>query len=98
MGRAVTRGMVTSLWTRCNNWRKAAPMTEDLDATGLMCPLPVLKLRKRLGGLASGDCVRMLADDPAAFVDVPHFCAEAGHELVSCEDRGAAQLYTVRKG
>ncbi|KIN64950.1 Sulfurtransferase TusA [Sulfitobacter noctilucicola] len=70
----------------------------DLDATGLLCPLPVLKLRKRLTALENGDVMRLRADDPAAIVDVPHFCAEAGHALIETSDEGAAQVYHVRKG
>lgn len=70
-----------------------------LDARGLLCPLPVLKLRKRLSALPPGEAVRMLADDPAALVDVPHFCAESGHILVKIEDQEDAQSYLVqRKG
>ncbi len=70
----------------------------DLDATGLLCPLPVLKARKRLQALASGQVLRVLADDPAAVVDVPHFCAEQGHELVAKEDGATPQVYLIRKG
>ncbi|PTX56205.1 tRNA 2-thiouridine synthesizing protein A [Litoreibacter ponti] len=70
----------------------------ELDALGLLCPLPVLKARKRLQALSSGEVLRVLADDPAAIVDVPHFCAEAGHELVSMTDAGAHQVYLLRKG
>lgn len=73
-------------------------MTEILDATGLLCPLPVLKARKRLQGLAVGDELTVIADDPAAIVDVPHFCTEAGHQLVSTDLEGAAQRYVIRKG
>ncbi|APE45357.1 preprotein translocase subunit TatB [Sulfitobacter alexandrii] len=72
--------------------------THDLDALGLLCPLPVLKLRKRLGALAPGDCISMRADDPAAIVDVPHFCAQAGHTLLETRDEGPSQVYLVRKG
>lgn len=74
-------------------------MTHDaeLDACGLLCPLPVLKARKRLQALASGQVLRMLADDPAAIVDVPHFCAEAGHDLLGVEDAGNSQIYLIRK-
>jgi len=72
-------------------------MSDDLDATGLLCPLPVLKLRKRLQGVAVGDHVRLRADDPAAMVDVPHFCAESGHVLVEVLEDSAAQVYLVRK-
>ncbi|MFK7751691.1 MAG: sulfurtransferase TusA family protein [Sedimentitalea sp.] len=68
-----------------------------LDATGLLCPLPVLKLRKRLKALDTGAVLTLLADDPAAIVDVPHFCAEAGHTLVSQSLDGPVQRYVVRK-
>jgi tRNA 2-thiouridine synthesizing protein A len=73
-------------------------MTHDLDATGLLCPLPVLKARKRLQALPEGAVLRLLADDPAAVVDVPHFCAEAGHTLVSTEMDETVQTYVIRKG
>lgn len=70
----------------------------ELDALGLLCPLPVLKARKRLQALASGQVLRVLADDPAAQIDMPHFCAEAGHALVSVADEGPHQIYLLRKG
>jgi tRNA 2-thiouridine synthesizing protein A len=69
----------------------------ELDATGLLCPLPVLKARKRLKVLAKGQVLKMLADDPAAIVDVPHFCAEQGHELLSQATEGDAQVYFLQK-
>ncbi|WP_375227855.1 sulfurtransferase TusA family protein [Roseobacter sp. S98] len=71
--------------------------TAELDATGLLCPLPVLKARKRLQGLSPGDTLKILADDPAAVIDVPHFCHEAGHELISAADSGTVQTYVIRK-
>ena len=58
----------------------------DIDARGLLCPLPVLRLRKRIGPLPDGAVVRLRADDPAALVDVPHFCAETGHALLRIEE------------
>ena len=70
----------------------------ELDASGLLCPLPVLKARKRLQALAPGQVLRMLATDPAAHVDVPHFCAEAGHQLLGTETSGAATAWLIRKG
>lgn len=69
----------------------------ELDARGLLCPLPVLKARKRLQGLAPGAVLRMVADDPAAVIDVPHFCAEAGHALVDTAEEDGAQVYLIRK-
>lgn len=70
---------------------------QDLDATGLLCPLPVLKARKRLRALRCGQVLRIIADDPAAVIDVPHFCAEQGHELISSTRHGAVQIYLIRK-
>ncbi len=74
-------------------------MTPDhtLDARGLLCPLPVLKLRKRLKSLAVGEVIALWADDPAAVIDVPHFCAESGHALVSTRDEAGGQVYVIRK-
>ncbi|CUJ93341.1 Sulfurtransferase TusA [Shimia thalassica] len=72
-------------------------MTQDLDAIGLLCPLPVLKLRKRLKALSPGDRIRLLADDPAAIVDVPHFCNESGHVLVEASDQGGTLTFLVEK-
>ena len=55
---------------------------DQIDTRGLLCPLPVLKARKRLGQMSPGEVLLLLADDPAAVVDVPHYCAEAGHSLL----------------
>ena len=73
-------------------------IAETLDATGLLCPLPVLKARKRLKALPAGAVLRMLADDPAAVIDVPHFCAESGHTLLDQSEADGAQIYLIRKG
>lgn len=73
-------------------------MTQHLDATGLLCPLPVLKARKRLQSLRPGDTLNIRADDPAAVVDIPHFCIEAGHALIEMTADGAGQIYVIRKG
>ncbi|WP_264213899.1 sulfurtransferase TusA family protein [Leisingera thetidis] len=71
---------------------------ETLDAIGLLCPLPVLKARKRLKPLQPGQVLQLLADDPAAVIDVPHFCNEAGHEFLGCRDGCGHQIYLIRKG
>ncbi|KIC42648.1 preprotein translocase subunit TatB [Ruegeria sp. ANG-R] len=71
--------------------------TETLDALGLLCPLPVLKARKRLKSIPAGGLLRVLADDPAAIIDVPHFCTEAGHTLVSQGSVDDYQVYLIRK-
>ncbi len=71
----------------------------ELDTTGLLCPLPVLKARKRLAGLAEGAVLAVRSDDPAARVDFPHFCAEQGHALISVADApDGVILFEIRKG
>ena len=74
-------------------------MTDDIevDARDLLCPLPVLKLRKAFTRVPAGSVASLLATDPAAFVDVPHFCAENGHELISTTEDGGVAIYRVRK-
>ena len=69
-----------------------------IDARGHRCPVPTLKLQRALANAAPGDAVRLVADDPMARIDVPHFADGAGHEVVSTEDQEAgAVAFTVRK-
>ena len=56
-----------------------------VNAEGLLCPLPVLKLRKALKKCDDGDIVKLIASDPAALIDVPHFCNESGNIFVKDE-------------
>ncbi|MGV6849012.1 MAG: sulfurtransferase TusA family protein [Marinibacterium sp.] len=71
---------------------------EILDACGLLCPLPVLKARKRLQALPPGAVLEMRADDPAAIIDVPHFCGENGHTLLSQDQDRDVLVFRIRKG
>lgn len=71
-------------------------MTEhDLDARGLICPLPVLKARKVLLGLKKGDILRVQVTDTAAPQDFRLFCEETGHILKSIEKKGEIVEVTV---
>ncbi len=69
---------------------------QELDAAGLLCPLPVLKARKRLQAMKAGEVLRMIATDPAAIIDVPFFCQESGHELLATEDEADTQVYYLK--
>lgn len=69
-----------------------------LDTRGLRCPLPVLRARKALLALPPGAVLHVLADDPVAVVDLPLFCVEAGHDMLSQSDLPDAQLYVIRRG
>ncbi|MFO0991094.1 MAG: sulfurtransferase TusA family protein [Hyphomicrobiales bacterium] len=69
----------------------------ELDTRGLLCPLPVLKARKRLLAMQSGAVLRLLATDPMAVIDVPNFCREAGHALLSSETSDGHHQFRIRR-
>ena len=74
---------------------------ETLDARGLVCPLPVLKARKRLQSLSSGSVLRVLSDDAGSLLDFRHFCTEQRHALLgqNKDERCAATIvHRIRKG
>ena len=71
---------------------------DTLDAVGLLCPLPVLKARKRLKAMKEGQVLRVMANDPAAVIDFPHFCTEQGHTLLFQEHPGDVSIYYLQKG
>ena len=71
---------------------------EIIDCEGLLCPLPVLRARKRLLSLPSGPVVCVRATDGMAAIDLPHFCAEAGHTYLEARTEGAITLHLIRRG
>ena len=68
-----------------------------VDARGHRCPVPTLRLRRALEPLASGGRVRLLADDPMARIDVPHFAETAGCKIVESGAEGATLSFLVEK-
>ena len=69
-----------------------------LDATGLLCPLPVLKARRALKAVPAGGLLEVLATDPGAIKDFEHFCRTTGCELVESGGReGGVLRFLLRK-
>lgn len=68
-----------------------------IDARGHHCPVPTLKLRRALEDAAPGARVRLLADDPMARIDVPHFAGQAGFEVLERDEDGADLSFLVLK-
>jgi len=64
----------------------AKPEERLVDARGHRCPVPTLRLRRALEEAAPGAHVRLLADDPLARIDVPHFAASAGATVIEVVD------------
>ncbi len=70
----------------------------ELDATGLMCPLPLLRLKKALQSLEGGQVVRVLATDPASVLDFGVFLEQTGHEMLERTEETGVYCYLIRKG
>jgi tRNA 2-thiouridine synthesizing protein A len=68
-----------------------------VDARGHRCPVPTLRLRRALERAVSGQVVRLLADDPMAKIDVPHFCTSKGYRLTANGADGEALWFEVSK-
>jgi tRNA 2-thiouridine synthesizing protein A len=69
----------------------------ELDVTELLCPLPVLKARKRLAAMASGSVLKVVATDPMSAIDMPHFCLEQGHSLLSHDTHDRQHIFRIRR-
>ncbi|HUZ11484.1 MAG TPA: sulfurtransferase TusA family protein [Caulobacteraceae bacterium] len=68
-----------------------------VDARGHRCPTPTLRLRRALATAPAGTPIRLIADDPMARIDVPHFLAEVGARLVSLGDEAGKLSFLVVK-
>ena len=71
--------------------------TVRLDLRGLKCPLPALKTRKALGGLAPGGLLSVACDDPLAAIDIPNLLRETGDALISQSREGDALVFVLRR-
>jgi len=69
----------------------------ELDATGLVCPMPVLKANRALRALPVGSLLRVLATDPAAAKDFPAYCEQTGHVLQSSGEENGVLVFLLRK-
>jgi tRNA 2-thiouridine synthesizing protein A len=67
------------------------------DATGLLCPLPVLRANRVLRDLAPGGTLKVLATDPAAEADFPAYCRQTGHTLIASGREGDVLVFLIRK-
>jgi tRNA 2-thiouridine synthesizing protein A len=68
-----------------------------LDCLGQRCPLPVITLARQIGDVEPGATIRLLADDPAARVDVPAWCRMRGHEYVGETTHDGSPAFDVRR-
>ena len=70
---------------------------QELDAKGLNCPLPILRTRKAISTMQSGEVLKVVATDPGSLGDIPAFCNQTGNELVASGRTGGAYEFLIRK-
>ena len=70
---------------------------KELDARGLNCPLPILRSKKSLGELTSGQVLKIVATDPGSVKDMQAFCKQTGNELLSSVEENKTYVFMVRK-
>jgi tRNA 2-thiouridine synthesizing protein A len=70
-------------------------ITERLDTTGMNCPLPILKTRKAINQLASGDVLAVTATDPGSVKDMASFCSQTGNRLVSSHEADSCFIFLI---
>ena len=67
-----------------------------LDTKGLMCPMPIVHLAKKVKEMKSGQILELLADDVGAKEDVPAWCSRTGHQLVGTEEEGKILKFYIK--
>ena len=70
---------------------------KTLDYTGLKCPMPVLKTKKELRSLNSGDVIEVIADDVGAKKDIPSLLSKSGDELVELREDNGNLVFVIKK-
>ena len=77
-------------------------MTDDitpddtLDCSGLSCPMPLLKTKKQIGGMQSGQVLEIISTDPGTKNDLPAFARKTGNELLHVKEEDGRALYYLK--
>ncbi len=74
-----------------------ADFDNELDASGLNCPLPILRAKKTLAGMDSGKVLRIVATDPGSVKDFEAFAKQTGNELMDSGEEGGKFVFRIKK-
>ncbi len=72
-------------------------VAEELDARGLNCPLPILKAKKAINKINSGEVLRIIATDPGSVKDFEAFTKQTGHDLIETGEEGGEFIFLIKK-
>jgi tRNA 2-thiouridine synthesizing protein A len=70
---------------------------QELDASGLNCPLPILRAKKTLSGMSSGQVLHIIATDPGSVKDFDAFSKQTGNELLESKEEGGKFHFMIKK-
>lgn len=70
----------------------------EIDASGLICPLPLLRLKKGLMETENGGVIKVIATDPAAYLDIGVYTDQVGHKIIEFVKAEEKQIFYIRKG
>lgn len=76
---------------------ESMPVDAEIDASGLMCPIPVLRLKQALNTLQGGQCLRVITTDPGSQKDFANFAAQTGHRLLAQDACGGRFVFVFEK-
>lgn len=72
-------------------------VAQELDARGLNCPLPILKAKKAINSINSGEVLKIIATDPGSVKDFEAFAKQTGHELMESAEAGGEFTFLIKK-
>jgi tRNA 2-thiouridine synthesizing protein A len=70
---------------------------KEFDASGLACPMPIVKTKKSLAGMASGQVLRVIATDPGSVCDMASFAEQTGNQLLGSTTEGGKYVFLLKK-
>ena len=70
---------------------------QTLDCTGMACPMPILKTRKAIDGMTTGQVLKMTATDPGSVSDMEAFTKKTGNTLIEATREGGTFIFYIRK-
>ncbi|HSB23650.1 MAG: sulfurtransferase TusA family protein [Ideonella sp.] len=70
---------------------------KEFDASGLACPMPIVKTKKSLADMASGQVLRVIATDPGSVSDMQAFTEQTGHTLLSSTTENKKYVFLIKK-
>ncbi len=71
-------------------------VNQKLDATNLICPMPVIRTQERVSALTSGQVLEVVCTDPGALVDIPAWCRIHGHKVLATENQGNQSIVRLQ--